>query len=816
MPAVKSILSSKEDESKRRDARRKSLGMSNLLLYYSSMLQSLLQNVITYVSTANRRVSFAPEATLHTWDVIECMAEATTSSSSSNSTRRASALSSAPGVISPRRANGRSPVVQSPSGLRFSPLKSPTASRPPLIIRSKKRRSSGIPPLDFNNPEDVFSSSPMSDASPDCIEPGGLDKENSATNGGHDDDDDDIVTNIMGANNVARSVSDGSEGSTSSSGRLDEALRLASLQAGTQGVEYDDQDELTMEIAGDDTTSAFKPWFNKAQGAAESNVMNMTNAIVSTSKNGSTLFADFQETDVLEKEDELTMEMTNAIGGIMHASASGDAEEEDATMDFTVAAGAIHSVVLPHDSRRKSLKRRRSSGIGGVANELGSPRKRTSHVGDASGRASLGEGSVEDETMELTTAIGGIENQAMSAPEGKEDSTIDVSFGEEVMDLTTAVGGIHREAVGEVTADTSDVDLDENEELSMELTNAVDGINNQKADEADVAVTLKASQKSPTVNRSASQSPTRRSSRVSLSPAKSNTSSPRSKLVVPQTPPKSSSRKSQATPPSARSRWSNGAKFSPQKSNQNQSPANKIAWSPIRASRFSAAPASADIGRDLIDQQTASPETYEVNEANGKDSNNSTNSNQKVTLSESIKNLSTPRKQIHSTPMKPVPTPVKFMTPKQDSALRTSSSAKKLLSLSARAPPKAVLTPRNGRKSLGASLRKPSDGNDGAADANANADADADAEYAAEKLRLGDFLEMTSIRFMDLNTSKRRQTVAPHDTLKIGEGEGMAEDGNKSQLESYVVAAACAVPMLELYQHVSYENRFLGGSIITA
>ena len=43
--------------------------------------------------TAKRRVSFAPEATLHTWDVIEYMRDATTSSSaSSESTRRASSI----------------------------------------------------------------------------------------------------------------------------------------------------------------------------------------------------------------------------------------------------------------------------------------------------------------------------------------------------------------------------------------------------------------------------------------------------------------------------------------------------------------------------------------------------------------------------------------------------------------------------------------------------------------------------------------------------------------------------------------------------
>ena len=683
--------------------------------------------------------------------------------------------------------------MQSPSGLRFSPLKSPTSSRPPLIIKSKKRRSSGIPPLDFNNPEDVFSSSPASDASPDVVGPNGLYKENNPTYG---DNDDDTITNVSRVHDAARSLSDGSEGSTSSSARLDEALRQASAQAGTQGIDLGDQDELTMEIAGDETTSAFKPWFNKVQETLSSPRLNMMSAAVSSPKRGSTLFADLQQEDSSDKEDELTMEMTSAVGGIKQAYTNASTEEEDATMDFTVAAGAIQSVVLPHDDRRKSLKRRRSSGIGGIANELGSPRKRITHVGDVSGRASLGEGSAEDETMELTTAIGGIKKQAKSVSEDKEDSTIDVSFGEEIMDLTTAVGGIRGQVLGEAAADASSIDQDENEELSMELTAAVGEIDNRETANIDVVTTPITGQKSTLVSKSPRETPTRRSSRMSSSPAKSNTSSPRSKLTVPQTPPKPPSNKPKATPPSAKSRRSSGAKISPQKSSQKQSPASKIAWSPIRARRFSTAPASAEKGSDAIDQQAALLVNGEADGTNGKPPNSSSNGSQKINLAESIKNLSTPRKQIHSTPMKPTPTPVKFVTPKQDSAIRTSSSAKKLLSLSARAPPRATLTPRDGRMSVGASLGKLSDGNEDAADAE---------DDDGEKLHLSDFLEMTSIRFMDLNTSKRRQTVATRDFAKKSEGDGAAEDENKSELEDYVVAAACTVPMLELYQHVSHH-----------
>ena len=738
-------------------------------------------------SAANRRVSFAPEATLHTWDDIECMVDATTSSSSSDSTRRASALSNATAVVSPRPANGRSPIAQSPSGLRFSPLKSPTNSRPPLIIKSKKRRSSGIPPLNFNNPEDVFSSSPSSDASSSNADALGLDKENDAD--GIDDDDEDTIKSISRANDTVQSAaSDASEGSTSSSARLDEVLRQASAQAGAQATDYDEQDELTMEIAGDETTSAFKPWFKNTGGLTSPGIKNAASAIISPSKNGSALFAGFEEVNALEKDDDVTMEMTGALGGILQASAGDEAEGEDVTMDFTVAAGAIQSVSLPPQDRRMSLKRRRSSGVSGVANELGSPRKRISYVGDVSDLASLGEGIIDDETMELTTAIGGIKDQSIPAEKAKEDDTIDVSFGAEVMDFTTAVGGI-KSVNADEAAGASDEDRDENEELSMELTTAMGEVSNQKVDKTDIETTPKADRKSALTSKSPVRSPTWVSARISTSP-KSNTSSPRSKLTIPQTPPKSPKNKPQATPPSARSRRSSGAKISPRKSMQSPS-AEKVPWSPIRSSRFSTAIAHADTERELQEQRAPSDET-KANEVNERNSENSINGQQKVSLSESIRNLSTPRKQIHSSPMKPTPTPVKFMTPKQDSAIKASSSAKKLLSLSARAPPRATLTPRSVRKSLGATPRKASNDGDGVTDT----------DEVHEKLHLRDFLEMTSIRFMDLNTSKRRQTIAPRDiSTNNHESEG-AED--RSQLESYVVAAACTVPMLELYQHVSF------------
>ena len=71
-----------------------------------------------------------------------------------------------------------------------------------------------------------------------------------------------------------------------------------------------------------------------------------------------------------------------------------------------------------------------------------------------------------------------------------------------------------------------------------------------------------------------------------------------------------------------------------------------------------------------------------------------------------------------------------------------------------------------------------------------------------ERMHLQDFLNMTSIRFMELTTTKRRHTVAPGAVRT-----SFAADGKDDvSLERCVVAGACTVPMLELYQHVSQSN----------
>ncbi|KAG9768226.1 Spc7-domain-containing protein, partial [Aureobasidium melanogenum] len=71
----------------------------------------------------------------------------------------------------------------------------------------------------------------------------------------------------------------------------------------------------------------------------------------------------------------------------------------------------------------------------------------------------------------------------------------------------------------------------------------------------------------------------------------------------------------------------------------------------------------------------------------------------------------------------------------------------------------------------------------------------------ARKVQLNEFLDLAGIKFMDLTASKRRHTVAPTPSEPHGaDGEDQSID-----LEGAVVAGACTMPMLDLFQHACRE-----------
>lgn len=271
------------------------------------------------------------------------------------------------------------------------------------LHQKKRRRSSGIPPMNFNNP-DEFSSSPYSGASDDTGTQTFVTADEDSDSSSSNDNDlvqDETVTGVDGDDNTIHSTSGSS---TESSGRLEAALRQAANQAGTQGIDYDEHGDITMEMADDEVTAAFKPWMKKGKYVPQ---------VVG-------------DPSALQDQENL-----NPFSPAFKANVNRrDPEEEDGTMEMTQAVGRI----LPAtEETQASPKRRKRKSV------TGNNRRRSS----AGRRRSSGDGSaLGDETMDFTTAIGGIEqSKTLAQSEDKFDQS-----GEEdeelTMEFTSVIGGV--------------------------------------------------------------------------------------------------------------------------------------------------------------------------------------------------------------------------------------------------------------------------------------------------------------------------------------------------------------------------------------
>ena len=257
--------------------------------------------------------------------------------------------------------------------------------------------------MNFNNP-DEFSSSPYSGASDDTGTQTFVTADEDSDSSSSNDNDivqEETVTGVDGDDNTVHSTSGSS---TESSGRLEAALRQAANQAGTQGIDYDEHGDITMEMADDEITAAFKPWMKKGNYVPQ--VVGDPSALQDQENLNpfSPAFKANVNRRVLEVEDG-TMEMTQAVGRILPAT-----EETSAS---------------PKRRKRKSI--------------TGNNRRRSS----AGRRRSSGDGStLGDETMDLTTAVGGIEQKQTSA---QDEDKFDQSGDEDeelTMEFTSVIGGV--------------------------------------------------------------------------------------------------------------------------------------------------------------------------------------------------------------------------------------------------------------------------------------------------------------------------------------------------------------------------------------
>ncbi|KAI4670503.1 uncharacterized protein J4E79_000785 [Alternaria viburni] len=750
IPAVKSILASNdEDEKKRREARRKSL--------------------------ARRRVSFAPEATLHTWDVVEYMRDATTSSASSEATRRASNVSQASTPASPAPPPDPAEPPSTPPEQAEEPQPEPSSSPESQRAQHQKknRRSSGIPPMNFNNPDDVYSSSPLSG---DNASPGGNDDGSSES----EDMDIDDATESLGA-------SPDVEDSSQSSARLDAALREAANLAGTQKLDFDDDDgDMSMEIAQDEVTASFKPWAKKSFVAQYDK------------ENASPLFSPART--VAGEDDDMSMDITRAVGRIVPPppqqkqpeqqqqqrsdAASSDVDDDDMTMDLTMPLGSIQAMAASYKpaNRRKSLKRRVSL----LDENQGSPAKRT-----ASRRTSLRqrrqseEHGEEDATMDLTMAIGAIKKAPQ--PEPARRASVGSVVDDATMDFTLAVGSIKN---GKQQAQEDQEDEVEDEDLSMEFTKIVGpGIrragSSTTTPQTPVDDTPASATKTPTPRKSPKKSPGRRRSSILGTEAESAphvlqdiTPSTTGDVAYPTLDP--------GTPEIVR-----------QKDIEEVEPSPFVRRTPLSATKEKEAVATPSnptpqrtpmmipedpIAATILDRRRSSLSAVQFSPLNAPRQEPTLKST--ALLSNSIKLLSTPRKQTLMSPVKKGMTPKKSQTPQKQPT-----------------PKQPTPTPKKGNLRQSMSPMKRVAFGEEPEEENNDEGGVAEDMSDVERISLQDFLDMTKIRFMDLSTTKRRHTAAPsafHD-VEVEEKE--------ESLDRYVVAGACTLPEYELYQHACHEMK---------
>lgn len=703
-------------------------------------------------TTARRRVSFNPEATLHSWDIV-AYAHDETSSTVSDATRRAPAVakeSAQPSSEAEEPPSTPPELVEEPEPeLGSSPANQRDAHR-----KKNRRRSSGVPPMNFNNPEDVQSSSPL-------------------------------VENISPVKNAQQNGDDDAPGDNDSlsSARLDAALRKASEHAGTQNLDLDSDEDMSTVIAEDDITASFKPW---------------------AQKNKQMDFDDQEEEDPFAQSNEsegedMSMDITRAVGKIVAHQEPESPGSEDMSMDLTTAIGSIKQAPAKElPSRRKSLKRRVSM----LEPSQGSPAKRPASRRTSLRSQAVLEAQTDDQTMDFTVAIGAIKSANVPGtqpPSKRTRASVDSSFGDETMDFTVAFGSIKdaRPAADEIVSEEKEAEEEEEDgdmDMSMEFTTVVGpGIKRIiKPPQQDVEAAVAAAVASPTpVKRNAptpQKSPRKSPGRLlypdlsamlsgtpqklpKLTPSKSP-GQPRRSLGVatPETKPGKQRIEDFEPSPFVRSTPQNASKSTDIVSTPKSQPRNAplvIPDDPIEAPILNRR-------RSSLSNVMFSPLGKVAEEPTLRSA---------AILSNNIKLLSTPRKQTLASPIKRGVTPKKSQTPQKEATPKQKTPTPKK-----RTPRKSV-SPKK-RVAFGAEPEIEEDVPE------QNIDEDVD---DTERISLQDFLDLTRIRFMEVSATKRRHTAAPasfHDKEVEEEEQG---------LDQYVVAGACTMPEYELYQHGCHE-----------
>lgn len=611
--------------------------------------------------------------------------------------------------------------------------------------------------MNFNNPDDVYSSSPLSG---DNVSP---DDTNEADS---DSDDDEITGNFDQSGDI--------DDSSQSSAKLDAALRQASALAATQQLDFDNDGDMTMDIANDEITASFKPWSHK-NATPQDNQENVDPA--SPDSGGA-------------DDEDMSMDITRAVGRIVpqqHEETQSSDMEDDMSMELTMPLGSIQAMASNAPAnRRKSLKRRVSM----LEASQGSPAKRP-----ASRRTSLRprrrseEHISEDATMDLTMAIGAIKKQTPS--EAMRRASIETSVDDATMDFTLAVGSIKNDTSNTVNVHENDQEEGDqvDEDLSMEFTKIVGpGI---KRLEKTTATPEKPGPDSEAPTATKTPTP-HKSPKISASELKANNKLEDDPVLeaIAHTephhyPPVTYPVLDPGTPEIVRQKDFEQVEPSPfvRRTPQSAARIEKFSTPSSQASKPSQMVIPEDpIAAPILNRRRSSLSAVQFSPLNASREEPTLKST--ALLSNNIKLLSTPRKQTLVSPVKRGMTPKKSQTPQKLPTPKQKTPTPK------KATPRKSVSPKK-RVVFGEQPEEETD-----LEASVTEDVS-----EVERISLQDFLDMTKIRFMDLSTTKRRHTAAPaafHD-VEVEEKE--------ESLDRYVVAGACIAPEYELYQHACHEMK---------
>ncbi|KAI5844637.1 Spc7 kinetochore protein-domain-containing protein [Morchella snyderi] len=445
-------------------------------------------------SMGNRRVSFAPEATLHTWDVNEYYpgtAGTPASSSSGSSNASTPAANRGPGDLSTIEATptetslaADGTPVRLPEALGGSGGGGGLDPVTPMGAAQQKRS--------FESP--VFSSSPFSSS------PG-------SAFGGMAQGDDDAMDSGSGS------------GSESGSEDDDEEPGAGDRTFMTMGGD-ETMGEMTMDIADDDVTGgagfgAFgkrKAW--KLEGSTETVEDPAGDGEQKAAAEATTAPKEDEEED---EGGEMTMEMTRAVGGLLpsvveypalpvskedHEEEDHDDDDDDGgemTMDMTRAIGGVLPPTFNNPYAEKDEDEDEDAGmdmtmdmtrpVGGIlssaANALQRATRKSLGFFTSAPTAPAPAAAPADEdgmAMDMTVALGGILSKAPEAapeppsspPLGGDVTTMDMDMD---MDMTRPVGGIISAApAARFASSPAGSDVAENEEMTMEFTSVLGGI----------------------------------------------------------------------------------------------------------------------------------------------------------------------------------------------------------------------------------------------------------------------------------------------------------------------------------------------------